>query len=135
MGAEAHVPAILQVLAALAEFAGGMGLIIGLLTRLASLGLVTNMSVALALVHLPSGDPFVGKPEAGRMNLPLSIWPVQWYSFSWGQDDSLSTPSSSGNPLRPSRLVNDEGSGPGELYHNVGCDITSPRRDRWRWRQ
>jgi putative oxidoreductase len=62
MGAEAHVPAMLQALAALAEFAGGMGLIVGLLTRLGSLGLVANMSVALGLVHLPSGDPFVGKP-------------------------------------------------------------------------
>lgn len=62
MGAEAQVPAILQVLAALAEFGGGLGLIAGLLTRLAALGLATNMSVALGLVHLPQGDPFVGKP-------------------------------------------------------------------------
>ncbi len=62
MGAEAHVPAILQALAALAEFGGGMALVVGLLTRLASLGIATNMTVALALVHLPSGDPFVGKP-------------------------------------------------------------------------
>jgi putative oxidoreductase len=62
MGAEAHVPAILQAFAALAEFAGGMGLVIGLLTRLASLGIMTNMIVALGMVHLPSGDPFVGKP-------------------------------------------------------------------------
>ena len=38
MGPEAPVPAILQALAALAEFGGGMALIVGLLTRLASLG-------------------------------------------------------------------------------------------------
>jgi putative oxidoreductase len=37
-------------------------LIVGLLTRLASLGIMTNMIVALAIVHLPHGDPFVGKP-------------------------------------------------------------------------
>ncbi len=37
-------------------------MIVGLLTRLASLGIATNMIVALALVHLPQGDPFVGKP-------------------------------------------------------------------------
>lgn len=61
MGPEAHVPAILQTLAALAEFAGGMGLIVGLLTRLASLGIATNMVVALGLVHLPHGDPFVSR--------------------------------------------------------------------------
>ena len=62
MGAEAQVPAILQGLAALAEFGGGLGLIAGLLTRLAALGMLSNMTVALGLVHLPHGDPFVGKP-------------------------------------------------------------------------
>ena len=62
MGPEAPVPAILQALAALAEFGGGMALIVGLLTRLASLGIATNMIVALGMVHLPHGDPFVGKP-------------------------------------------------------------------------
>jgi putative oxidoreductase len=62
MGPEAHVPAILQALAALAEFGGGMALVVGLLTRLASLGIATNMIVALGMVHLPHGDPFVGKP-------------------------------------------------------------------------
>ena len=62
MGPEASVPAIFQMLAAVAEFFGGMALIVGLLTRLASLGLMANMIVALAIVHLPHGDPFVGKP-------------------------------------------------------------------------
>jgi putative oxidoreductase len=59
MGPESPVPAILQVLAALAEFGGGMALAVGLLTRLASLGIATNMIVALGMVHLPHGDPFV----------------------------------------------------------------------------
>jgi putative oxidoreductase len=62
MGPSASVPAILQGLAALAEFGGGMALIGGLLTRLACLGIATNMIVALGMVHLPHGDPFVGKP-------------------------------------------------------------------------
>ena len=61
MGPEAHVPAILQALAALAEFGGGMALIGGLLTRLAALGIATTMIVALGMVHLPHGDPFVSK--------------------------------------------------------------------------
>jgi putative oxidoreductase len=65
MGPEATVPAFFQLLAAVAEFGGGMALIVGLLTRLASLGIMTNMIVALAIVHLPHGDPFVGKPGAG----------------------------------------------------------------------
>ena len=45
----------------LAEFGGGMALIVGLLTRLATLGIATNMVVALGMVHLPHGDPFVSK--------------------------------------------------------------------------
>jgi putative oxidoreductase len=61
MGPQAPVPAIFQALAALAEFGGGMALIVGLLTRLASLGIMSNMIVALAMVHLPHGDPFVSK--------------------------------------------------------------------------
>jgi putative oxidoreductase len=51
-------------LAALAEFGGGMALIVGLLTRLASLGIASNMVVALAMVHLPHGHPFVN-PSGG----------------------------------------------------------------------
>lgn len=62
MGSEAPVPAIFQGLAAVAEFGGGVALIVGLLTRLASLGILSNMVVALAMVHLPMGHPFVGKP-------------------------------------------------------------------------
>jgi putative oxidoreductase len=61
MGAAAAVPAVFQALAAVAEFFGGMALIVGLLTRPALLGIMTNMIVALAIVHLPNGDPFVGK--------------------------------------------------------------------------
>jgi putative oxidoreductase len=61
MGPEAPVPAVFQGLAALAEFGGGMALVVGLLTRLASLGIMTNMIVALGMVHLPHGDPFVSK--------------------------------------------------------------------------
>jgi putative oxidoreductase len=61
MGPEAPVPAIFQALAALSEFGGGMALIVGLLVRLASLGISSVMVVALAMVHLPHGDPFVSK--------------------------------------------------------------------------
>jgi putative oxidoreductase len=69
MGQEATVPAILQTLAAVAEFGGGMALIVGLLTRLASLGIMTNMIVAIGMVHLPHGDPFVGKPGGPSFEL------------------------------------------------------------------
>lgn len=62
MGTEAPVPGVLQGLAVLAEFGGGLALILGLLTPLAALGIACTMVVALAMVHLPHGDPFVGQP-------------------------------------------------------------------------
>ncbi|MHB0959353.1 MAG: DoxX family protein [Pirellulaceae bacterium] len=64
MGPEAPVPGVLQALAALAEFGGGIALIPGLLTRLASLGIAAVMVVAVGMVHVPQGDPFVN-PTGG----------------------------------------------------------------------
>ena len=61
MGPQAPVPGVLQALAAVAEFGGGLAFILGLLTRLAALGIISTMLVALATVHLPRGDPFVAK--------------------------------------------------------------------------
>ena len=61
MGPEATMPAILVALAAVAEFGGGIALIPGLLTRLASLGIASVMVVAIGMVHVPKGDPFVGQ--------------------------------------------------------------------------
>ena len=46
-----HIPAPLAFLAICAEFLGGMGLIIGFLTRIAAFGIATNMVVAIATVH------------------------------------------------------------------------------------
>ena len=62
MGGEFSVPGFLQGLAVLAEFGGGLALIFGVLTPLAALGLASTMIVALAMVHIPHGDPFVGQP-------------------------------------------------------------------------
>lgn len=62
MGPEAPMPGFLQALAALAEFGGGLALIAGLLTRPACVGIGATMAVALATVHIPHGDPFVGRP-------------------------------------------------------------------------
>ena len=55
-------PGVLQALAAVSEFGGGIALILGLLTRLGALGIAAVMVGALALGHIPHGDPFVGKP-------------------------------------------------------------------------
>ena len=46
-----HIPVVFAFLAIAAEFFGGLGLILGLLTRIASLGIFCNMIVAVALVH------------------------------------------------------------------------------------
>ncbi len=61
MGPKAPVPGFLQGLSTLAEFGGGLGIILGLLTPLVALGLTCNMLVALFMVHVPKGDVFVGK--------------------------------------------------------------------------
>jgi len=60
MGPEAPVPGIFQRLAALAEFGGGLALIIGLATPIAALGLLGTMAVAV-LFLIKSGLPFVSK--------------------------------------------------------------------------
>ena len=46
-----HVPAPAAWLAIIAEFFGGLGLILGILSRLAALGIAFNMLVAILMVH------------------------------------------------------------------------------------
>jgi putative oxidoreductase len=46
-----HIPAPFAFLAIMAEFLGGLGLILGLLARIAALGIAVNMSVAVLMVH------------------------------------------------------------------------------------
>src|SRR5438105_6899252 len=49
------IPAPLAALAILTEFVGGIGLVVGLLSRVAALGIGVDMAVALLLVHAPNG--------------------------------------------------------------------------------
>jgi putative oxidoreductase len=49
------IPAPLAYLAIAAEFVGGAGLVVGLLGRIAALGILTNMVVAIVLVHARNG--------------------------------------------------------------------------------
>jgi putative oxidoreductase len=50
-----HIPAPLAFLAIAAEFFGGIGLILGFLTRIAAFGITVNMLVAIATVHSAFG--------------------------------------------------------------------------------
>jgi len=52
---QAHIPALFAFLAICAEFFGGLGLILGFLTRIAAFGIACNMVVAILTVHLPNG--------------------------------------------------------------------------------
>jgi putative oxidoreductase len=46
-----HIPPPLAFLAIAAEFFGGLGLVLGFLTRIAAFGIGVNMVVAIAMVH------------------------------------------------------------------------------------
>lgn len=59
MGPEAPVPGFFQLLAAVSEFGGGIALILGLLTRLASLGILCTMIGAVSMHAFVMGDPFI----------------------------------------------------------------------------
>lgn len=53
-------PAPLQLIAAVSEFMGGLGIITGFLTPIACLGVVATMGYA-TFFHASKGDPWIGK--------------------------------------------------------------------------
>lgn len=59
MGPDAFAPGFLQGLAALSEFGGGLAWVLGFVTQLASLGIMSTMIVAVYLHAAMRGDPFV----------------------------------------------------------------------------
>ena len=50
-----HIPALFAFLAILAEFAGSLGLIVGLFSRVAAFGIASVMVVAILTVHVGNG--------------------------------------------------------------------------------
>jgi len=78
MGPGAPVPGFLQALAALSEFGGGLAWILGLLTPVASFGMLCTMAVA-ASIHVSKGDPWVGaggpsyEPALGYLAVSLML--------------------------------------------------------------
>ena len=73
MGPDAPVPGLLQFLAALSEFGGGLALLFGLLTSLAMTGLVCTMAVAVHMHAVIKGDPFVGGYELALIYFTLAV--------------------------------------------------------------
>ena len=74
MGAAAPVPGVLQALAAVAEFGGGIALILGLLTPLAALGIACTMATALGMVHVPMKHPFVAAAPGQPSGEPAVVY-------------------------------------------------------------
>jgi len=73
MGPDAPVPGILQGLAALSEFGGGLALVLGLLTSLAMVGVAITMAVAVYTHAVVKGDPMVGGYELALLYLVIAI--------------------------------------------------------------
>ncbi len=73
-GGEAFPP-FLQALAALAEFGGGVGLLLGVLMPLVCFGFICTMAVAVS-VHVQRGDVMVGQSswELAGLYLVLGIF-------------------------------------------------------------
>ena len=65
------MPGWFAYLSLAAEFGGGILLLIGLLTRLASLIILLDMLVAILKVHLPNG--FLGAPGRPGYEYPLAL--------------------------------------------------------------
>lgn len=59
MPPEAPIPGVLQAAAAVAEFAGGICWVLGLLTPVASFLIACTMAVAAGMVHIAQGHAFV----------------------------------------------------------------------------
>jgi putative oxidoreductase len=90
MGPDARVPGVLQALAALAEFGGGLCLVLGLLTPIASCPILGTMAVALGMVRPPRGHPFVAsrpggpsfEPTLGYLAVAVALSPIGPVRFS-----------------------------------------------------
>ena len=49
------IPSVLAFMAIVAEFFGGLGLLVGLLSRVAAFGIACNMLVAITMLHIHNG--------------------------------------------------------------------------------
>jgi uncharacterized membrane protein YphA (DoxX/SURF4 family) len=76
-----HIPAALGFWAIVAEFFGGAGLIVGLLSRIAATSVVVIMAVAIALVHAATACFSTGLAITKTTDMNITSWPL--HSRSW----------------------------------------------------
>ncbi len=69
-------PPYLQAAAIVAEFGGGIALVIGFLTPLFCLMIACTMAVAAFMVHIPKGDPFVSAKGGPSFELAAAYFAV-----------------------------------------------------------
>jgi putative oxidoreductase len=74
------LPEAIQLLPALAEFVGGIALMLGLFSPVASFFLLVNMTVAMVLGHWVHGHPFVSlDPHGHSYELALVYWSINLF--------------------------------------------------------
>jgi putative oxidoreductase len=71
MGPDSSVPGFFQLLAAISEFGGGIGWVLGLFTPLASFGIASTMTVAVCFHLFVRKDPFVNLTGGPSYELAL----------------------------------------------------------------
>ncbi len=76
------LPVWLGYVAAFTEFFGGMLLILGLLARVAALGMAIDMGVAVVKVHLHNG--LTGHNGQGGFEFPLALFALSLMLFFTG---------------------------------------------------
>lgn len=83
MPPEAPVPGILQFLAAISEFGGGLAWVLGLFMPLASFGLISTMGVAVFMHAVVMKDPFVNmtggssfEPALGYLGIAILFFVI-----------------------------------------------------------
>lgn len=84
MGMNAGTPGVLQALAALSEFGGGIAWCLGLLTPLASFGMLCTMAVAVYTHAIVLGDPFVASKLGGSYEPALGYFGVSLVMLTVG---------------------------------------------------
>lgn len=80
------IPTVFAFLAIAAEFFGGLGLIVGLLGRIAAFGILSTMVVAITMVHAQNGFfmNWAGNQKGEGSNTTFS--PSRWHS-PWSSKD------------------------------------------------